>query len=58
MHCGDKKTVSDVLEFKIRQKARRQHLVETGIDPYYHASVHPKVREETEEYMRPFVVQP
>ena len=57
--CGEKKVVSDVLDFKVRQKARRQHLVETGTDPFV-ASVHPPLREvpvETEEYMRPFVVQ-
>jgi len=59
-HCGDKKKISeDVLEFKIRQKARRQFLLETGTDPYHLAS-HPRlktVKVFSEEYMRPFVVQ-
>ena len=58
--CGEKKTVCDVLEFKSRQKARRQWLLETGTDPY-HASVHPlepvDPPVDTEDYMRPFVTQ-
>ena len=59
-HCGDKKKISeDVLEFKIRQKARRQFLLETGTDPF-HAALHPELRKVSvysEEYMRPFVEQ-
>ena len=58
-HCGEKKPVVDVLEFKIRQKARRQFLLETGTDPFY-AAMHPelqKVNVYSEEYMRPFVEQ-
>lgn len=39
-HCGDKKYVEDIIEFKIRQKQRRKYLLETGIDPY-HVSLHP-----------------
>ena len=59
--CGEKMTVSDVLEFKSRQKARRQWLLETGTDPY-HAAVHPLKPVghhpvDTEDYMRPFVIQ-
>jgi hypothetical protein len=55
--CGEKMTVSDILEFKNQQKGRRLHLLETGTDPY-HAVAHPPSRDVvTEEYMRPFVVQ-
>lgn len=33
--CGDKKCIENIVEFKIRQKQRRQYLLETGTDPYY-----------------------
>jgi hypothetical protein len=33
--CGEKKTVSDVLEIKIRQKEYREFLIQHKIDPYY-----------------------
>lgn len=66
-HCGDKKSFQeDVLEFKIRQKARRQSIRETGTDPYRKPqqlcpTVTPREdrghTEQYEEYMRPFVVQ-
>jgi hypothetical protein len=58
-HCGDKKYVEDIVEFKIRQKQRRQYLLETGIDPY-HVSLHPPqspLKIEEEEYMYPYIVQ-
>jgi hypothetical protein len=61
--CGDKKTLSDVLEFKIRQKSHRQYLLETGIDPYQASSSKLRLYQEKhslhteEEYIRPFVVQ-
>jgi hypothetical protein len=32
--CGDKKCIENIVEFKIRQKQRRQYLLETGTDPY------------------------
>jgi len=59
--CGDKKTVVDVLDLKIRQKAHRQHLLETGTDPY-RASTPPSPKltaaaAAAEEYMLPFVTQ-
>lgn len=58
-HCGDKKYVEDIIEFKIRQKQRRKYLLETGIDPY-HVSLHPPqspLKIEEEEYMYPYIVQ-
>ena len=33
--CGEKKTVSDVIETKIRQKKYREFLIQHQIDPYY-----------------------
>ena len=57
--CGDKKEVDNILELKIRQKQRRQYLLETGIDPY-HTSIHPPLAHldtTDDQYMFPYIVQ-
>ena len=57
--CGDKKTVVDVLDLKIRQKAHREHLLKTGTDPYRASTPPPAAAAAAaaEEYMLPFVTQ-
>jgi hypothetical protein len=50
-HCGDKKVILDVLEWKVHQKQRRQFLLKNGIDPY---SSYKKQQEE-DDYWKPFV---
>ena len=58
-HCGDKKYVQDIIEFKIQQKQRRQFLLETGTDPYQAIldSQLSQLKIEEEEYMYPYIVQ-
>jgi hypothetical protein len=55
--CGDKKTVVDVLELKIRQKAHRESMIKSGTDPYRASTPSTPLDKAAEEYMLPFVTQ-
>ena len=57
--CGEKKYVHDVVEFKIKQKQRRQYLLETGTDPYETIlqSSLSQLKIEEEQYMYPYIIQ-
>jgi hypothetical protein len=55
-HCGDKKVILDVLEWKTQQKQHRIFLLENGIDPY--TPYKKKEEDESEnDYWKAFVFE-
>lgn len=57
IQCGDRRSVPDVIEWKVRQKQRRLELLEKGVDPFLFHHIKPSEEDDDDDYLRPFVLE-